>query len=127
MECRYPNLELLEYKVKSFLNSDSEAKKKLNIKQITKKTRLEFDTYVFPQTWGSTALGFDVNEKGEAMFAGQAFTKAYTTVIYEYVTDIYFVFFDGRFCYCIENANEKFLSDLKNCDLASRSEAMKLY
>ncbi len=127
MECRYPNLELLEYQVKSFLNSDEESKKKLNIKQITKKKRLEFDTYVFPQTWGSTALGFDVNEKGETMFGGQAFTKAYTTVIYEHVTDIYFIFFGSRFCYLVENANEKFLSDLKNCDLASRSEAMKLY
>ena len=63
---KYPNLELIEYISKQVLN--------------VKDPSALYPTctmYVFPQTWASTALGFD--EHGG--LGGQAFTSTYTTVV----------------------------------------------
>lgn len=66
---RYPVLELLEFK------SVLKLQKMYNIHKL-KSIR----TQMFPQVWGSTALGFDKMENGEPAFAGQMITEAYTTV-----------------------------------------------
>ena len=61
--------------------------------------------YSFPQTWGSTALGF-------GGIGGQMITQAQTTVIMVSTTREYgAVFFGGEFAYSIENVNEAFIKD----------------
>lgn len=74
--------------------------------------------YSFPQTWGSTALGF-------GGVGGQAFTDAQTVVVvyraYENPIQAV-VYFAGRFAYKVENPNNEFWNDLRSMDM---KEVMK--
>lgn len=123
---KYPNLELLEFITESIaceiynccLNGSESYK---------------FKMYVFPQTWGSTMLGFD--KYGGC--AGQAFTEAYTTVVEMTWNDfytrnksdnkIYAVFFDGRIAYICLNPSHEFFVDINNMNMKSQREAIKYY
>lgn len=68
----------------------------------------DVEIYSFPQTWGSTALGF-------GGIGGQAFTVAQTTICFEFLNskEIASVYFGKRFAYKVENPNENFYDDLK--------------
>lgn len=67
----------------------------------------DFDFNVFSQVWGSTALGFN-------NIGGQALTKAYTTVLKELNSNMFFVFFEERFAYMVKDPNELFQKDFEN-------------
>lgn len=67
---RYPNLELIEYKIRLILSKDP-----------------EFQAMVFPQVWGSTCTGFDVTEDGMPTMGGSMMTTEYTTVFHELLTN----------------------------------------
>ena len=112
MLTNYPNLELLEYKTRLIM-------RKYHDKDELKWSN--FNAYVFPQTWGSTALGFD------GAIGGQAMTKAYTTVFHLTKFDEYYVYFNERIAYVVDNPSEEFLEDLKNCNLKSVSKAKTNY
>ena len=80
---------------------------------------IEADLYSFPQTWGSTALGF-------GGFGGQMITKAQTTVIlvefpYRFAT----VFFGGEFAYSVDNFSNSFFEDLVQFKMASVTNKTK--
>ena len=62
---------------------------------------------MFPQTWGSTALGF-------GGIGGQAITSAYVCVIESDLVGQFAVYFGGRLAYIIERANGKFTEDVFN-------------
>lgn len=66
----------------------------------------DFDFNVFSQVWGSTALGFNG-------IGGQALTKAYTTVLKELNSNMFFVFFEERFAYMVKDPNELFQKDFE--------------
>lgn len=83
-----------------------------------------FDTFI--QMWGSTCLGFDVDESGAAMFGGQMMTEAYTTVC-ELSPTLYIVCFNEEPCYAIENPAKAFYTDLEKRIMSSRSEAQTRY
>lgn len=68
----------------------------------------------FPQTWGSTALGF-------GGMGGAAMTTAYTTVIL--CRGNAAIFFGGRHCYSVDNINEVFKDDLNKRHMRSLKEA----
>ena len=70
----------------------------------------ELDIYVFPQVWGSTALGF-------GGIGGQAMTKALTTVIYDPYNDTGYVFFDGELAYFYEHPSDKFFDDIRKMSM----------
>lgn len=124
---RYPNLELLEYITENTANE-------LFKDVLTMSTYHKFKMYVFPQTWSSTALGFDG-------CGGQAVTEAYTTVVemtsykFESGKDIrgmvhkeledkvYAVFFDGRIAYMCLNPDSEFLRDCNNMHMKSQKGA----
>jgi hypothetical protein len=59
---------------------------------------------MFPQTWGSTALGF-------GGIGGQAITSAYVCIIESNLLGQFAVYFGGRFAYVIERPNDKFWED----------------
>lgn len=115
----YPNLELLEYKVREILIKDEDFIRSLKDKRL----QIELDVDVFPQTWASTALGFDTG----GCMAGQAITKAYTTVFYETRTDTYVVCFGDRIAYKVTDANDFFFEDLTNRNMASVRKAKIKY
>lgn len=66
----------------------------------------EMVVYMFPQIWGNTAIGF-------GGIAGQAFTTAYTIVVYGPKEDVC-VYFGGRFAYYIKITNDVFDQDMSN-------------
>lgn len=116
MRLGYPNLELLEYKAREALINNPNFCERHDVK----KWRFDFEAHVFPQVWGSTALGFDG-------WGGQSFTKAYTTVMHEVGSDFFCVFFDARLAYTVFDAKGEFFEDLKNRDLASVREGKRRY
>ena len=126
---KYPNLELIEYITENTAN--------ILFEELMMRTVHRYKMYVFPQTWSTTALGFD--KIGGC--SGQAITEAYTTVVeitlykiesgkdirgitYEELDDkIYAVLFDGKIAYMCLNPNHKFLKDLSNMRMKSQREA----
>ena len=119
----YPNLELVAYRAQLMLQNDEEFKAKLAAvpSHAHFKPRPDFELIVFPQLWGSTALGFD----GE--IGGQAMTRAYTTVVHESLTGTYMVFFGDRPAYKVQDATDQFFTDLSERNLKSTSQAAMCY
>lgn len=103
MRNEYPNLPLIEERFRNILKETDWAD---NVKYP------EFEVRVFLQTWGSTALGF-------GGIGGQAFTSAYTTVIWDEQIG-YGVFFAGCFAYAIREPNDLFFEHL----LSGRMESV---
>ena len=129
MKANYPNLELMEYQAFIVIKSNEELLKKfedIKAKQ-GRFTRLDFVAEVFIQMWGNTSTAFDTCPDGSSTIGGCAMTEAYTVVIHERTTDVYFVFVDNKLCYYVENANQAFLTDLKEHNIKSLSEAKKVY
>ena len=71
---------------------------------------------VFPQVWGSTALGF-------GGVGGQAMTAAYTTVVEDTYEWFYSVFFGERLAYLIQNPSDVFFEDMYKCNMKPVSQA----
>lgn len=66
------------------------------------RTNPEIEVYSFPQTWGSTALGY-------GGIGGSAMTSAQTIVLYDMYSDVVRVYFgDNRLGYQIKEPNRKF-------------------
>ncbi len=109
MRCEMVNLELLEYKCSLIVKHE--------LKELNASIRL---VKVFPQMWGSTALGF--NEWG-----GSAMTTALTTVFQ--CAGNYIVFFGERSAYCVsgEKSVELFMRDLKEERLPNVVNAKERY
>lgn len=79
----------------------------------------DFAMYIFEQTWGSTALGFDG-------IGGQAMTTA-NTYVFVPVTchQNCFVYFDGRFAYQVP-CSKSFMEDVRNHSMKSVNQS-RLY
>lgn len=71
---------------------------------------------MFPQIWGSTALGF-------GGVGGAAMTAAYTIVLE--CEGRYTVYFGGRFAYLIDRPNPAMIEDIALKQMASVAEAGK--
>lgn len=65
---------------------------------------------MFPQTWGSTALGF-------GGIGGASMTTAYTVILSSHQTGEYLVYFGGRFAYKINKPNESFTEDMRTANM----------
>lgn len=66
----------------------------------------DIEMYMFPQMWGSTALGF-------GGIGGQAMTTAYTTVVADVGYQWYGVFFGEGLAYLVSDPNDAFFEDLR--------------
>lgn len=115
---KYPNLEQLENIAASLYRKEDSF-----LIDLIKDKRPDFEAYMFPQTWGTTALGFD---EGNA-FCGQAMTQAYTLVFHELNTNTFVVFFSEKLAYMVYNPSEIFYADLAKQKLQSIKLAKKLY
>ena len=127
MKCSYPNLELIEYK---FISKIEEL-----YPGTYKAYYYDIRANVFPQTWSSTALGFDG-------FGGSALTMSYTTVMSAYLSqrsstttntivskpEFWAVYFGDRLAYLIEGEpTELFFTDLENRNMASVQKSSRYY
>lgn len=89
---------------------------------VRRPTTRDFWVYaMFPQTWGSTALG-------HGGMGGAAMTTAYTIVLECYALQEYLVYFGGTLCYKVSRTSENieaFFEDCKNHRLVSKRESTK--
>lgn len=76
----------------------------------------DIEVQVFPQTWGSTALGF-------GGIGGQAITRAYTTVVFDDNELYYSVFFGNTLAYTIHDPNSEFFADVNKRQMKSVAES----
>jgi len=80
----------------------------------------DFTVYsMYPQTWGSTALG-------HGGMGGSAVTTAYTVVLECRATAQFLVYFGGRICYEVRRDSENikvFIEDCKNHCLADKKSS----
>ena len=73
----------------------------------------DVEVYHFPQTWGSTALGF-------GGVGGSAMTPAYTTVITSERSAA--VYFAGRHAYTVPETTRRFRDDIRDNNMAAKYE-----
>lgn len=78
----------------------------------------EMSVIMFPQSWGSTALGF-------GGMGGSAITDAYTVIVRHPNRREVCVYFNGEFAYRIERPNQKFRDDMARQQMAAVSGASK--
>lgn len=80
------------------------------------------EVMMFPQTWGSTALGF-------GGIGGQAITTAYTVIVSCDQSGASAVYFGGQFAYLVERAHQKeaWHADIARRMVASQADAAKRY
>lgn len=118
---RYPNLELIECKVENKIESKFKD-------DFTGHYNFRHRAYTFPQLWGSTVTGFDI----DGSCGGSAMTEEYTTVFQTSVIkfddgwcqleDLYYgVFFGNRLAYIVKNPNERLLKDLREFNMQPQS------
>ena len=75
---------------------------------------------MFPQTWGSTALGF-------GGIGGQAFTSAYVCIIESNLLGYLAVYFHGQLAYVIESPNGKFMEDVAHHRMVDAKDGKTTY
>ena len=103
----YEGFDLIEYEDRDW-EQYRKTKQDVRIKKSRKHTMSDVDVYaMFPQTWGSTALGF-------GGIGGQAITRAYTIIVQSNCTGKFCVYFGGKFAYSVDRPNLKFYEDINN-------------
>jgi hypothetical protein len=94
----------------------------VRVSKTRRPTTRDFGVYaMFPQTWGSTALG-------HGGVGGAALTTAYTVVLECYHTQEFLVYFNGTWCYTVSRRSKNidvFVEDCKNHSLASKRQSEK--
>lgn len=126
---QYAGFSDIEYETRDFekIRAAKTAEEKARALHATtparrRPTTRDFGVYtMFPQTWGSTALG-------HGGMGGAAMTTAYTVVLYCYSLQEYLVYFGGQFCYKVQGKSVNlytFLEDCKNHNLASKQQSEK--
>lgn len=99
----------------------SKGDKNKTVSKTRKHTDYDLTVYaMFPQTWGSTALGF-------GGIGGAAMTTAYTIIIESELVAGLAVYFGGHFAYRIDRPNEKMLEDIARQCMADVKSAKGLY
>lgn len=126
---QYEGFSDIEYETRDFekIRAAKTAEEKARAVQATtparrRPTNRDFGVYaMFPQTWGSTALG-------HGGMGGASMTRAYTVVLECYHTGEFLVYFGGQYCYTVslrsKNINQ-FVEDCKNHCLASKRQSEK--
>lgn len=120
---QYEGFSSIEYETRDWqAYRDSNGKEDVRIPASRRPTTRDFGVYsMFPQTWGSTALG--LGGMGSA-----AMTTAYTVVLECQHTQEFLVYFGGTWCYTINrrSANiDQFAEDCRNHCLVSKRQSEK--
>ena len=126
---QYEGFSDIEYETRDFekIRAAKTAEEKAQALHATtparrRPTTRDFGVYaMFPQTWGSTALG-------HGGMGGAAMTTAYTVVLECYHTQEFLVYFGGQYCYTINrysNNLDAFVEDCKNHCLTSKKYSEK--
>ena len=120
---QYEGFSDIEYETRDWqAYRDSAGKEDVRIPQTRRPTTRDFGVYaMFPQTWGSTALG-------HGGMGGASMTTAYTVVLECYHTQEFLVYFGGQYCYTVSRRSsniQAFVEDCKNHCLQSKMKSEK--
>jgi hypothetical protein len=86
--------------------------------EMRRPTSRDFAVYaMFPQTWGSTALG-------HGGIGGSAITEAYTIVLEGFNRE-YLVYMGGQLCYKLIDPADEFFADIRDRNLSDRRSHTK--
>lgn len=97
----------------------SKTKQDRFIEQVRRPTKYDIEVIaMFPQTWGSTALGF-------GGIGGAAMTTAYTIVIRHGIE--FCVYFGERFAYRVKCRGQEIYEDIHKQSMARVSDASSRY
>ena len=116
--------ERMDYDAVRNARTDEEKRASMSatVKALRRPTTRDFGVYaMFPETWGSTALG-------HGGMGGAAITTAYTIVLECYATREFLGYFGGKICYTVnrDSANfDVFIEDCKNHKLVSKRESSR--
>jgi hypothetical protein len=118
---QYEGFSDIEYETRDW-EEWHKTKKDVRIPAKRRPTPRDFDVYaMFPQTWGSTALG-------HGGMGGASMTTAYTIVLECYATNEFLVYFGGQMCYKVDRHSKNlaaFLGDCNNRCLESKRKSEK--
>lgn len=118
---QYEGFSDIEYETRDW-ETYRKTKQDVRIPARRRPTTRDFGVYaMFPQTWGSTALG-------HGGMGGAAVTDAYTIVLECHATQELLVYFGGNFCYKVSRRSKNldtFMEDCKNRCLASNDNSIK--
>lgn len=105
---QYVGFSDIEYETRDW-ETYRKTKEDARIPARRRPTTRDFGVYaMFPQTWGSTALG-------HGGMGGAAVTTAYTIVIECYNTQEWLVYFGGMFCYKVSMSSPNRLTFVEDC------------
>lgn len=118
---QYEGFSDIEYETRDW-EEWHKTKKDVRIPAKRRPTTRDFDVYaMFPQTWGSTALG-------HGGMGGASVTTAYTIVLECYATGEFLVYFGGQMCYKVDRHSKNlaaFIEDCNNRCLESKRKSEK--
>lgn len=116
---QYEGFSDIEYETRDW-ETYRTTKQDVRIPARRRPTTRDFGVYaMFPQTWGSTALG-------HGGMGGAAVTDAYTIVLECHATQELLVYFGGTFCYKVSRRSKNldtFMEDCNNRYLASKQDS----
>jgi hypothetical protein len=116
--------ERMDYDAVRNARTDEEKRASMSatVKALRRPTTRDFGVYaMFPQTWGSTALG-------HGGMGGAAMTTAYTIVLECYHTQEFLIYFGSEMCYKVDRRSPNlavFVEDCRNHCLASKRDSEK--
>ena len=116
--------ERMDYDAVRNARTDEEKRASMSatVRALRRPTIRNFGVYaMFPQTWGSTALG-------HGGMGGAAMTTAYTIVLECYHTQEFLIYFGSEMCYKVDRRSrnlEVFVEDCRNHCLASKRDSEK--
>lgn len=91
------------------------------VQKSRKHTIRDIEIYnMFPQTWGSTSLGFEG-------IGGCAMCTAYTIILKPLKQNVFLIYFNNRFAYYIDSANDLFFEDVKNRNMKAVKDSIQYY
>ena len=118
---QYAGFSDIEYETRDW-ETYRKTKEDARVPARRRPTTRDFGVYaMFPQTWGSTALG-------HGGMGGAAVTTAYTIVLECYDTQQFLVYFGGQWCYTVSRTSQNldvFIEDSRNHNLASKRDSGK--
>lgn len=118
---QYVGFSDIEYETRDW-ETYRTTKEDVRIPAKRRPTTRDFGVYaMFPQTWGSTALG-------HSGMGGAVMTTAYTIVMECYATQEFLVYFGGEMCYKVDRRSKNldaFVEDCRNHCLASKRGSEK--
>lgn len=112
-------IESPEYEFKRTPGEPGTKKVPTGRKNIHRPDPYNTTTTMFPQTWGSTALGF-------GGIGGQAITEAYTVIVEGPLGD-HCVYFGGQLAYHIRRPSLEFFEDMVKRSMVKVKDAMARY